>query len=291
MIARQFVLAAAALVGLLGFSASASAAPPVLPSQFASIVPSTLHDIFSHKDVPLQGGAVAVAPCPAGEGQVAAGGGDGVALASVTPTTDGTSAVATTTANPAGPGFQVDAVVTCAPAPQFNGSTYRTATQTHPGDVLWNASAVCPTGMIAFGGGGYFINSVGQPSRSFQLLTENTLTTDGSRWIVKAVDPEPSDTLFVYTRCAPRSSSIHFSVTAIGMTPQPGTNGYAASAYAPCRDGYVPISGGVVIETSSPAGSYIGYTVPVRNGQIGWFGYATSIDPNATMKVVALCGR
>ena len=46
-----------------------------------------------------------------------------------------------------------------------------------------------------------------------------------------------------------------------------------------------------MIETSSPAGSSIGYTIPVRSGQIGWFGYATSIDPNATMKVVALCGR
>ena len=88
MIAKRLTIAAAALAGMIGLAAPASAAPRALPPQFASLVPSTFHDVYTHQDVPLQGGAVAVAQCPAGEGQIAAGGGDGVAVASVTPTTD-----------------------------------------------------------------------------------------------------------------------------------------------------------------------------------------------------------
>jgi hypothetical protein len=280
-----------ALLAVLLAGASVEVGGPAAASapRLAGLIPSTFTEVYSQGETPIGSARSANASCAAGQAAVGVGALGAVPLGSITPGPDAASVQALTAPLPQPDlPWNVIGVVTCAPTTQLAGATFFTREQYHPNGALWSASVDCPAGMRAFGGGGYFRNSNGSQSTSYQRMTTNTVAGGGKRWKVEAVNPNPEDTLVVATHCAYASSSTKIHELSIPVISTPGTAGYTANTYVRCEPGYLPISGGVSVD--SPAGSSIEASLPVRSGQIGWFGKANSIDPSARLHVIVLCG-
>lgn len=290
-IRRITTMIAVAVGGVLSVATAATAATP---STFGALVPSTFAQVYSPPaTIPLSGVVSVTAPCPAGMAAVSAGG-LAVGLSSITPGPGYDSGVVTARAVNGNTGYPIVANATCAPTAQFAGTSVATREQhVHSTTGEWTQTVTCPAGMRAFGGGGHFRASNGTFSKDEFFLSANAPTLDGRSWTVSALDNTFTDTLVVTTRCAFQSSSTRLVEEIYPVVPAPGATGGDAQGYAHCPAGFLPISGGAQFTqdgSPSASGSQLSVSVPVSNGQIGWFANGTSSGEHAQLHVIALCG-
>jgi hypothetical protein len=186
------------------------------------------------------------------------------------------------------PGNFAYAVITCAPANQFaDVKTVKTTEHSVKPGAFSRGISTCPSGMYAFGGGGYFSSSgsdiIGKGSTNYS----NTPSADGRAWTFSGKAPPDSNSLVTVTQCAPKVGRDFLMQAGV-----PSNNYSIVSVYADCPAGYTAISGGFY--ASNPDGSEaVGHTsfwtVPASNsGFSSWFasGYA---PPNSKLVSLAQC--
>jgi hypothetical protein len=124
----------------------------------------------------------------------------------------------------------------------------------------------CPSGMRAFGGGGYMIKPSNILSTDTYQMVSNTVSADGTGWTFAATTTAAKESLVVTTQCAPlRDSYVSQARTAAPYFTQ-------ANVYGSCRPGYIALSGGVYL--SKPNGDevqngIIDYSVPASGNR--WY--------------------
>jgi hypothetical protein len=282
---RRVLVAAAAFAATVGLSASPAAA--------ATVNPGDIHEVWTTISGPVGTKVGGYVSCPAGMKVVSAGGGN-AQLASLTTTTDGNGAYASgVLTNPGAPYLPLQAE--CVPAAALAGSTVATITvndHRRPvgGYALFSATAKCPAGSYAFGGGGYFTTQSGVSMYPVSMQA-NAPTADGTGWTFAAYARRGNDTLNVRTQCAPAPTS-SFLVSATYPVPTTGTR--TAQGYANCPAGHMPLSGGAYLTNPDDIQSNLFYSDAVRNPSpylSGWYASATG-SPSATgaaLHVITRC--
>lgn len=150
----------------------------------------------------------------------------------------------------------------------------------------------CPSGMYAFGGGGYFNPGASVEGSAYNNVA-NAPSADGTAWTFSGVAPYGigDDTLVTVTQCAPKAGR-DFLVQA--GTPVQSANS-SISSYADCPAGYTAMAGGFYI--SNPDGSEatpgnVEWSVPAAHapGISSW--YVNGFAPvNTKMVALAQCIR
>ena len=145
--------------------------------------------------------------------------------------------------------------------------------------------APCPSGMRAFGGGGFIAKrDSGVISPDSQAMTSNAVSADGTGWTFGAYTTTATDRVIIRTQCAPLRGSYVSQTHAM--------TGYHLNAfvYGQCAPGYVALSGGVYL--SKPNGREVvsGYVTWTFNaGPTRWYVSGASQEGSTyTDKLVAL---
>jgi hypothetical protein len=142
----------------------------------------------------------------------------------------------------------------------------------------------CPSGMHAFGGGGYIRKPSGTISTDTYNMVSNSVTADGTGWTFAASTIAAKESAVITTQCAPLRDSY------VSQTGTPAPFFTTVNVYGPCRPGYTALSGGVYL--SKPDGSEVGsgsvdYSVPASGNR--WYTEGASYeDPAGGDKLVAL---
>lgn len=242
---KKLVGTALVVIGML------LALPMASASALASPGPSGLQ-IYSRYfySTTFPGGIVGTLACPSGSRLVSSGSGAAQILAA-TPVQNFTAVtIVAGAAYPAPDNFALVSI-TCAPADQF--ADVRTVKTVEPGirpGVFSRGISRCPSGMYAFGGGGYFSSSSSTDVQgSAYNNVSNTPSADGTAWTFSGVAPPASSTLVTVTQCAPKVG--RDLIVQAGVLSQ--VHNAISNVYADCPAGYTAVSGGFYI--SNPDGS------------------------------------
>jgi hypothetical protein len=140
----------------------------------------------------------------------------------------------------------------------------------------------CPSGMRAFGGGGYMVRPFGILATNSHGMTSNVVSADGTGWTYAATAVDANAAPVITTQCAPLRGS--YVSDANTSAPSPSQ----MNVYGSCLPGYIALSGGVYL--SKPDGNEvqfgaIDYSVPASGNR--WYVSGRSLyDP--IVKLVAL---
>lgn len=224
--------------------ATAMVAGPSSPAA-AAITPVGL-DIESKNFFVLPGqiaieGAVT---CPSGTSVVAAAAG-GVFLDTLRPV-GGTMVSATGRINATGDALTVTAV--CAPVQRLG--LVRNVTQEFPsnGVAFRHGFVQCPAGFYAFGGGGFYRNSLHGTSSNGHNMVSNTPSVDGTKWAFAGTDNVLSDTMVITTQCAQMASPRR---DFIAQSAAKSVSNNFVGGFADCPAGWTAISGGVYLSNAN----------------------------------------
>ena len=124
----------------------------------------------------------------------------------------------------------------------------------------------CPSGMRAFGGGGYMMKPSNIISTDTYKMVSNTVSADGTGWTFAATTTAAKESLVVTTQCAP----LRDSYVSQARTPAPYFT--HANVYASCRPGYTALSGGEYLSKSDGTeiqNGIIDYSVPASGNR--WY--------------------
>lgn len=142
----------------------------------------------------------------------------------------------------------------------------------------------CPSGMHAFGGGGYMMKPSGILSTDTYQMVSNTVSADGTGWTFAATTLAAKESLVITTQCAPLRGSY------VSQTSAQLTYLQRANVYGTCPPGYTALSGGVYL--SRPDGSEavngsVDYSEAVSGNR--WYTSGISYQsPTEVDKLVAL---
>lgn len=141
----------------------------------------------------------------------------------------------------------------------------------------------CPSGMHAFGGGGYMMKPSGIIATDTYFMASNTVSADGTGWTFAAFT-SANESLVVTTQCAPLRGSY------VSQTSAQLTYSQRANVYGTCPPGYTALSGGVYV--SKPDGNEassgsVDYSEAVSGNR--WYTSGISAEsPTEVDKLVAL---
>ncbi len=283
---KQIQITIAIAVGMLSALPIGSASATPVPSNLV-----TKSQYFNG----VPGSSIrAILPCPSGYRLVGSGGGYGIILGE-TPVNNFTAVQLSAFILYDVPNNSAYAEIKCAPANQFADVITISSTEHSLKPNQINRGIVtCPSGMYAFGGGGYFSSS-GSDIQGSAYNASNSPSADGRSWTYSGVGPEnmnSNSTLVTLTQCAPK---VGRDVLIQSGTPLQSITSFA-SVYADCPAGYTALSGGFY--ASNPNGTEVlGYSpiwsVPASRQQpsaSSWFagGYAPA---NTKLVSLAQCIR
>ena len=281
----------AAAIAALAIAALASPAS-------AAINPTSYHHHEVYGDFTGPGGtAGGYISCPANMRAVASGakppGNYDVFKAGLT-TFDGRGAFFVA----AGGSGQLRMSARCVPAAQLQSSTlsYRTI-RVHQGwPNIPFALAPCPEGTLAYGGGGFYTRTGGDPIGGGSVYASMP-EGNGTRWFFGATAPYLSDQeLWVSAHCLPRSefgSIVENTSHHSGPSVITSAGGYPVlSATANCPSGYAAYAGGAYLHRSgSTAPAVVGYLTAstMTDDDRGWYARAWTSQANATLTTTVQC--
>jgi hypothetical protein len=141
----------------------------------------------------------------------------------------------------------------------------------------------CPSGMHAFGGGGYMIKPSGIISTDTYLMASNTVSADGTGWTFAATTTA-KESLVITTQCAPLRGSY------VSQTSAQATGFQRANVYGTCLPGYTALSGGVYVskaDGSEASSGSVDYSEAVSGNR--WYASGISFESRIEVdKLVAL---
>jgi hypothetical protein len=220
---------------------------------------------------------VGIVSCPSGTRVVSSGAG-GAELGGIAPNWDFTSVTATGRIDR---GY-LQVTVGCAPAAQLTEVT-STLVELPTGSGPRRGVVYCPTGMRAFGGGGYIAEQYfGAFSQDSSGMVSNTVSADGTGWAFAAYTNTATDRVVVRTQCAPLRGS---------LVSQTGTSDVTlgGSVYGSCPAGYTALSGGVYLSRADGSEETFGavnWSVPANDNR--WYVSGTARNFPGNHKLVAL---
>ena len=158
----------------------------------------------------------------------------------------------------------MDVVAGCASAAQLAGATSATVVVRPDAHGFTEAVVRCPSGMRAFGGGGYFIGPDNRYSSRESGMYSNSVTEDGTGWYFRGWTISTRNRLSVTTSCTPLAGS-YIASKKVTFTP------FNNIAFAQCFTGYFALSGGEqILSTDGGTGvdlvGSIQYSWPTSNG-------------------------
>jgi hypothetical protein len=222
--------------------------------------------------------------CPAGTSVVAAAGG-GVILDTLRPV-GGFLVNATGRITATGDALTVTAI--CAPVQRLG--TVTSVTQEFPsnGAAFRHGFVQCPAGFYAYGGGGFYRNSLHGTSPNGHNMVSNAPSADGTKWTFAGTDNVLSDTMVITTQCAQMASPRRDFIVQSGAK---SVSGNFVGGFADCPAGWTAISGGVYLSNAngSEAPGRTAWSIPAsRPGGISsWFASGLA-DSAVSTKTVTL---
>jgi hypothetical protein len=263
---------------------------PASPARAEVIPPSPLVRVQKVVSGPVNTFIGSNVGCPSGTKVVAAGVGNNPGLhpgdAEITalyPSGNNQSVIAFGYIRVSGGSFTI--VATCAATSRMSG--YIAVEQTYPyaGKVRRQATLRCPAGMYAVGGGGAVFTATGGVSPGAAGMVANTLTSNGTGWIVAISDALPSDSLTIRTWCAPNDGST------IVWTNLPFRPGHLELADVICPTALpYGLTGGVYFAANAAGDPAEGtLNISMQDGDNGWVVGGTSPTPGATIFSLIRC--
>jgi hypothetical protein len=182
--------------------------------------------------------------CPSGTSVVAAAGG-GVLLDTLRPVG---GFLVSATGRVTAPGDALTVTATCAPVQRLGFVTNVTQEFPSNGAAFRHGFVQCPPGFYAYGGGGFYRNSLHGTSSNGRDMVANSPSADGTKWTFAGTDNVLSDTMVITTQCAqmasPRRDFIAQSAT------RSVANNFVGG-FADCPAGWTAISGGIYLSNSN----------------------------------------
>jgi hypothetical protein len=130
----------------------------------------------------------------------------------------------------------------------------------------------CPAGFYAYGGGGFYRNSLHGTSPNGRNMVSNSPSADGTKWTFAGTDNVLSDTMVITTQCAQMASPRRDLIIQSGAKSVPGN---FVGGYADCPAGWTAVSGGVYLTNAngSEAPGRTVWSVPANHepGISSWF--------------------
>jgi hypothetical protein len=222
--------------------------------------------------------------CPAGTSVVAAAGG-GVILDTLRPVGD---FLVNATGRITATGDALTVTAICAPAQRLG--IVQSITQEFPsnGAAFRHGFVQCPAGFYAYGGGGFYRNSLHGTSPNGRNMVSNTPSADGTKWAFAGTDNVLSDTMVITTQCAQMASPRRDLIIQSGAKSVPNN---FVGGFADCPAGWTAISGGVYLSNAngSEAPGRTAWSIPFsRPGGISsWFASGVA-DSAVNTKTVTL---
>jgi hypothetical protein len=176
------------------------------------------------------------------------------------------------------------AIASAAPKPsniKLTGYTYTEADVSLPAHSQAATTAVCPTGDVVVGGGGY---QVTQELR--EDLNSSLPDSEGTGWIVYFNNEKSSsNTGVVVAICAAASSLTDYSVQYGALVTVPADG--EAQATVTCPSGTVSLGGGTDMETTGTE-TYDAMDASAPYGTNGWRTYMSSAGSDSTSGLAAV---
>jgi hypothetical protein len=222
--------------------------------------------------------------CSSGTAVVAAAAG-GVILDTVRPVGE-TQVSATGRINATGDALTVTAV--CAPVQRLGVVTSRTLEFPSGGKAFRQNVVPCPDGFYAYGGGGFYRNSLHGTSSNGHNMVANSPSADGTKWTFGGTDNVLSDTMVITTHCAQMASPRRDFIVQAGAKSIAGN---FVGGFADCPAGTTAVSGGVYLSNAdgSVAPGRTAWSIPAsRAGAFSsWFALGAA-DSAVNTKTVTL---